>query len=101
MRPNLFYLLDIKRVLPGVDGKQYVTIVAGALTTGDKTVSGKLTVDSEIWLKNNVWHCSIDGAYRLYFGVSSGVTFLAGENTDPSGICALFMSDTISVYKKI
>ncbi len=53
------------------------------------------------WMAHNTWHYSIDGAYRLYFGVSSGVTFLAGGNTDSSGICALFMSDTISGYKRL
>ena len=30
-------------------------------------MSGNLTVNANLYLKNSVWHSSIDNIYRLYF----------------------------------
>jgi hypothetical protein len=68
---------------------------------GNKTITGTLTVNGEIWLKNDMWHRSAEGAYMLYFGGGSGVTYLAGENTDSGGICTQFMSGPVSGYKNL
>ena len=65
-------------------------ITAEALTSGDKTITGKLTVNGEINLKNDTWHKSADGGYRLYFANNS-TTFIVG-----GGINATF--NTFVVY---
>jgi len=42
-------------------------ITAEALTAGNKTISGNLTVNGEMYLKNDVWHRSAEGNQRFYF----------------------------------
>jgi hypothetical protein len=60
-----------------------------------------LTVNGEIYLKNDVWHRSAEGAYRLYFGGGSGTTYLAGGNSDTGGLCTMFMSGTASGFANL
>jgi hypothetical protein len=49
----------------------------------------------------DLWHHSAEGLHRLYFGSSSGASYLAGGNTDSGGICTEFMSGPVSGYKNL
>jgi hypothetical protein len=54
-----------------------------------------------VYFKNDVWHSSGEGAYRLYFGSGSGTTYLAGGNTDANGLCTMFMSGSVSGFANL
>ena len=43
-------------------------ITAEALTAGNKTISGTLTVNDSMYFRNNVWQRGSDGSQRIYFG---------------------------------
>ncbi len=67
---------------------------------GGGTTMG-LKENGEIYLTNDVWHRSIDSAYRFYFAGGGGTTYLAGGNTDSGGICTTFMSGTVSGFANL
>jgi hypothetical protein len=80
-------------------GGGYTTMMS--INTSEINLNRNVKVNSEIWLKNDVWHRSFEGAYRLYFAGSSGTTYLAGGNADSGGICTQFMSGPVSGYANL
>jgi len=52
-------------------------ITAEALTAGNKTISGSLTVNDTIYFKNDVWQRGSDASQRIYFS-TNGRTYYQG-----------------------
>jgi hypothetical protein len=71
-------------------------ITAEALTSGDKTITGNLTVNGEINFKNDVWHKSADGGYRLYFGTNSNTAIVGGGTTANFNTFVVYASSTFN-----
>jgi hypothetical protein len=90
----------------GSNGRSYDAGYS-SFTVNVRTSSTSTTFDKRLFtirqngqmiMYNDVWHLSYDGAYRFYFAGGGGTTFLAGGNTNSSGICTQFMSGTVSGF---
>ncbi len=47
-----------------------ITCLSSFNVSGLSTLSNNLTVNGDLYLKNSTWHKSLDGVYRLYYGVN-------------------------------
>jgi hypothetical protein len=66
------------------------------LKTGG-TMTGNLTVNADLYLKNATWHRSIDGVYRLYYDVNGISYYCCGAGSTDGHI---FMNSSYtSVFK--
>jgi len=54
---------------------------ADALTAGDKTITGNLTIGGTLTLPNGIWHNSADGVNRIWYDTNGRTYFHQGGNT--------------------
>jgi hypothetical protein len=62
------------------------------------TMTGNLTVNANLYLKNNVWHSSIDNVYRLYFAPNEISYYCCGGNSTDGHV---FYNSTYATAFKI
>ena len=62
------------------------------------TITGNLTVNGDLYLKNGTWHKSIDGVYRTYYGANEISYYCCGANNTDAHI---FMNSSYTHVFKI
>jgi len=74
------------------------TILNGLTASGATTINNNMTINGDLYLKNNTWHRSVDGVYRKYYATNEISYYCCGGNSTDGHI---FMNDAYSHVFKI